>query len=65
MEAMKEHFGWVEMVLVGTFGLGFGVWQLWSVNREIARDKQAKDRAAADSAAGAGHSVGEHELDDR
>lgn len=57
---IQEHFGWIEMVLVGIFGLGFGVWQLWSVNREIAKDKAAKD-----SATGAGHPVGEHELDDR
>ena len=58
---MSEHFGWIEIVLTGVVGLGFGAYQLWSVSREIARDKAAK----AASEAGAGHAVGEHELDDR
>ena len=62
---MAEHFGWIEMVLAGVFGLGFGVWQLWSVNREIAKDKLAKDGAPEGSASGSRHPVGEHELDDR
>ena len=63
---VQQHFGWIEMVLVGVFGLGFGIWQLWSVNREIAKDKLAKDGAAKESSgSGAGHPVGEHELDDR
>ena len=57
---MEQHFGWIEIVFVGTVGLGFGIWQLWSVNREI-----AKDRAAKELSASAGHPVGEHELDDR
>lgn len=57
---MEQHFSWIEIVFVGTVGLGFGIWQLWSVNREI-----AKDRAAKDSTPVAGHPVGEHELDDR
>lgn len=62
---MGQHFGWVEIVFTGVIGLSFGIWQLWSVNREIARDKLAKDGAANDSPAGTGHPVGEHELDDR
>ena len=41
--------------------LGFGIWQLVSINREIARDKAAK----ADSPEDAGHPVREHRLDDR
>ncbi len=57
---MEQHFGWIEIVFTGVIGLGFGIWQLWSVNREIAKDKAAKK-----SSDGAGHPVGEHELDDR
>jgi hypothetical protein len=34
------NFGLIEMVLVGTVTLGFGFWQLWSVNREIKADRE-------------------------
>jgi hypothetical protein len=37
---MDSSFGLIEMVLVGTVSIGFGLWQLWSVNREIAKDKE-------------------------
>ncbi len=36
-----ENLGFIEIVFSGAIALGFGVWQLWSVNREIARDKEA------------------------
>ena len=36
-----ENLGFIEIVFSGAVALGFGVWQLWSVNREIARDKEA------------------------
>ena len=62
MSQFSEHFGWVEIVLTAVIALGFGIYQLWSVNREIRRDKVAKER---DSPTDAGHPVGEHELDDR
>ncbi|NYH96404.1 hypothetical protein [Novosphingobium marinum] len=62
MSSFSEHFGWVEIVFTGTVALGFGFYQLWSINREIRRDKEKKDRG---SAGRAGHAVGEHELDDR
>lgn len=60
-ETMQEHFGWIEIVLVAVVAFGFGGYQLWSVSREIKRDREAKDRESARS----GHPVGEHELDDR
>ncbi len=38
-----DAYGWVEIIFVGVVALGFGFWQLWSINREIAKDKLAKD----------------------
>jgi hypothetical protein len=35
----SEHFGWVEIAFTALVALGFGFYQLWSVNREIERDK--------------------------
>ena len=37
-----DAFGWVEIIFVGVVALGLGFWQLWSINREIKRDKDAK-----------------------
>lgn len=34
-----DNFGWIEIVFSGAVALGFGFWQLWSINREIAKDK--------------------------
>ncbi len=62
MERFSENFGWIEILFVAVVALGFGAYQLWSVNREIRADRVAKER---ESGAGAGHPVGEHELDDR
>ncbi|NCN84887.1 MAG: hypothetical protein GW808_04425 [Sphingomonadales bacterium] len=42
-----DSLGWIEIVVTGAIALGLGFWQLWSVNREIAKDKEkaaAKDR---------------------
>lgn len=61
MSNLSEHFGWVEIVFTAIVAFSFGFYQLWSVNREIARDKA--DKAA--KSGGSGHAVGEHELDDR
>jgi hypothetical protein len=47
-----DNLGWIEIVFVGIVALGLGFWQLWSVNREIAKDKEkaaAKDPAASDA----------------
>ena len=48
MENFTENFGWLEVVFSGAVALGFGFYQLWSVNREIKRDKE---KAAAKEAA--------------
>ncbi|WP_432199695.1 hypothetical protein ACRAQ7_08245 [Erythrobacter sp. W53] len=48
---MWDNLGWLEVVFFGTVALGFGFYQLWSVNREIAKDKE---KAAAKDAAKAG-----------
>ena len=42
-----DNLGWIEIVFVGVVALGLGFWQLWSINREIAKDneKAANDRA--------------------
>lgn len=55
---MSQYFGLIEIVFTATVALGFGLWQYWSVSREIRRDKEKSD-------AGARHPVGKHELDDR
>lgn len=36
-----DNLGWIEIVFFGVIALGFGFWQLWSINREIAKDKEA------------------------
>lgn len=61
MNTVQEHFGWIEIVLVAVVALGFGFYQLWSVNREIRRDRDPKNGGST----GSGHPIGEHELDDR
>lgn len=63
MNQFSEHFGWVEILFTATIAFSFGFYQLWSVNREIRRDREAKEREASDKAAG--HAVREHKLDDR
>lgn len=52
-----KHYGLIEMGFTGLVVLGFAIWQLFSVNREIGRDKRSKDTPR--------HPVGEHRLDDR
>lgn len=64
MDQIGEHFGWIEIVFVAVVAFGFGFYQLWSVNREIRRDKESKEAQERESGA-SGHPVGEHELDDR
>ncbi|MCM8556531.1 hypothetical protein [Sphingomicrobium sediminis] len=58
---MREYAGLIEIIFVAVIAFGFGGWQLWSVNREIKRDREEKAR----SDRVAGHAIGEHELDDR
>ena len=56
---IAENFGWIEILFVALIAFSFGFYQLWSVNREIKRDREAKSGGTP------GHAVGEHELDDR
>ena len=53
MEASAwDNLGWVEIVFSGAVALGFGFYQLWAVNREIAKDKEkaaAKDAATKEA----------------
>lgn len=59
-----KYYSIVEMVFSGTIILGFAIWQLVSINREIARDK-AKKSPETPLPKSPGHAVGEHRLDDR
>jgi hypothetical protein len=35
-----DNLGFVEIIFSGAVALGLGFWQLWSINREIAKDKE-------------------------
>jgi hypothetical protein len=37
-----RYYGLIELLLFGAIAIGFGVWQLRSVNRDIARSKDSK-----------------------
>lgn len=39
-----DNYGWIEIVFVGVVALGLGFWQLWSINREIAKDKERQKK---------------------
>ncbi|WP_448502888.1 hypothetical protein [Sphingomonas sp.] len=54
-----RYYGLIELLLVGAMAMGLGIWQLVSINRSIARDREKRSEDSA------GHSVGEHRLDDR
>ena len=55
--SLMDNFGWIEIVFSGAVALGFGFYQLWSVNREIAKDKeeaaakQAEEKLSSEDAA--------------
>ncbi len=59
----SSYFSLFDMAICGVPALGFAIWQLISINREIAKDKAAK--VSTQSPDGARHAVGEHRLDDR
>lgn len=64
----EKYYSLIEMGLTGAIVLGFAIWQIVSVNREIARDKAKKNTQTTTQATlqdSAGHPVGEHGLDDR
>jgi hypothetical protein len=45
-----DNLGWIEIIFTGAVALGIGFWQLWSVNREIAKDKaKAAERDTSQS----------------
>ena len=55
-------FGMMDMAIVGVPVIAFCIWQLVSINREIARDrKNSPERVLPE---GSGHPVGEHREDD-
>lgn len=60
-------FGLLDMAIAGVPALAFGIWQLVSINREIAKDRKKPPPPPPDAASpkGAGHPIGEHRLDDR
>lgn len=47
--APLDNYGFIEIIVVGTIALGLGFWQLWSINREIAKDKSEKAAKDASS----------------
>lgn len=65
----NKFYSLIEMGFTGAVVLGFAIWQLVSINREIARDKASKaeheSAAKPESPESSGHPVGEHRLDDR
>ena len=36
------NYGWIEIIFIAVIALGIGGWQLWSVNREIKKDREKK-----------------------
>ena len=58
-----SYFSLMDMAIAGVPIILFGVWQLISINREIAKDKARK--ADPGSPESARHPIGEHRLDDR
>lgn len=58
-------FSLLDLAIAGVPAIAIGVWQLISVNREIARDKAKRDSAESASPDRSGHPIGEHRLDDR
>lgn len=57
-----KYYSLIEMGFTALVVFGVAIWQIVSVNREIARDKE---HPGSDSPEGPGHPVGEHRLDDR
>jgi hypothetical protein len=65
---MEQNYGWIEIPIFAAIALGFGFYQLWSINREIARDRAAKaaqEQGGPNSGLGARHPEGQHDLDER
>ena len=61
-----RYYGLIELSFSGAVALGIGIWQYLSVSRSIAADKAKRLAQPPDaSPEGAGHTIGEHRLDDR
>ena len=43
-----DNRGWIEIVFVGMVALGLGFWQLWSINREITKDKDKANETSSE-----------------
>lgn len=43
-----ENYGFIEIIFSAVVVLGLGFWQLWSINREIAKDKEQAKSADDD-----------------
>jgi hypothetical protein len=41
---MNDNYGWIEIIFIAVVALGLGFWQLWSVTREIKRDREKKGK---------------------
>lgn len=39
-----KSFALVEMLLFAAIALGIGFWQLWSVNRDIKRGRESREK---------------------
>ena len=61
---MGKYLSLFDLAIAGVPVVIFCVWQLVSVNREIAKDR-ARDSAERPSPDRSGHAIGEHRLDDR
>ena len=61
---MKDYLGLFDLAIAGVPVILFCLWQLVSVNREIARDR-ARGSPERPSPDRSGHAIGEHRLDDR
>jgi hypothetical protein len=51
--APLDSLGWIEIIVTGAIALGLGFWQLWSINREIAKDEENAGKGSASD----GHSI--------
>ena len=49
---MEGNFGWIELVFFYGLAISFGLWQYWSVSRDLKRTKEEKAKAEAEKDAG-------------
>ena len=51
LENFTENYGWIEIAFFGVVALGFAFGQIWTVNRELKKDKEKAAAKAAEEAA--------------